>query len=153
MIDACPDLVKKFPKNNFSLMTVSGAKGSRVNFSMISCLLGQQELEGTPWTQASDRSICLEIHTASQGDHLSHVHHLTRMLTNRSSCAYHGHRQVPSLLSAVRSLVESWVRTLGCSNDSLLCHSGFVGDRFLTGIRPQEYYFHCTIALFLTRST
>lgn len=20
---------------------------------------------------------------------------------------------------------------------------GFVGDRFLTGLRPQEYYFHC----------
>jgi len=20
---------------------------------------------------------------------------------------------------------------------------GFIGDRFLTGLRPQEYYFHC----------
>ena len=27
-------------------MTVTGAKGSLVNFSQISCLLGQQELEG-----------------------------------------------------------------------------------------------------------
>lgn len=27
-------------------MTISGAKGSNVNFSQISCLLGQQELEG-----------------------------------------------------------------------------------------------------------
>jgi len=27
-------------------MTVTGAKGSMVNFSQISCLLGQQELEG-----------------------------------------------------------------------------------------------------------
>ena len=35
-----------FPINNLSLMTVSGAKGSMVNFSQISCLLGQQELEG-----------------------------------------------------------------------------------------------------------
>lgn len=38
--------MKKFPENNLALMTVSGAKGSNVNFSQISCLLGQQELEG-----------------------------------------------------------------------------------------------------------
>ena len=39
-------MAKPFPKNCMSLMTVSGAKGSIVNFSQISCLLGQQELEG-----------------------------------------------------------------------------------------------------------
>lgn len=33
---------KPFPANCLSLMTVSGAKGSNVNFSQISCLLGQQ---------------------------------------------------------------------------------------------------------------
>jgi DNA-directed RNA polymerase I subunit RPA1 len=38
--------VKQFPKNNLALMTTSGAKGSNVNFSQISSLLGQQELEG-----------------------------------------------------------------------------------------------------------
>lgn len=38
--------MKLFPDNNFSMMTVSGAKGSQVNFSQVSCLLGQQELEG-----------------------------------------------------------------------------------------------------------
>jgi DNA-directed RNA polymerase I subunit RPA1 len=37
---------KPFPHNCMSLMTVSGAKGSLVNFSQIACLLGQQELEG-----------------------------------------------------------------------------------------------------------
>lgn len=37
---------KPFPANCMSLMTVTGAKGSVVNFSQISCLLGQQELEG-----------------------------------------------------------------------------------------------------------
>jgi DNA-directed RNA polymerase I subunit RPA1 len=37
---------KAFPENCMSLMTLSGAKGSSVNFSQISCLLGQQELEG-----------------------------------------------------------------------------------------------------------
>eukprot|EP01128_Nolandella_sp_AFSM9_P010758 TRINITY_DN747_c0_g2_i1.p1 TRINITY_DN747_c0_g2~~TRINITY_DN747_c0_g2_i1.p1 ORF type:complete len:837 (-),score=223.96 TRINITY_DN747_c0_g2_i1:167-2677(-) len=91
VIDACPDLVKKFPKNNFSLMTVSGAKGSRVNFSMISCLLGQQELEG---------------------------------------------RRVPLMVTG---------KSLPCFQpyDPSLRAGGFVGDRFLTGVRPQEYYFHC----------
>lgn len=34
--------VKAFPANCLSLMTISGAKGSLVNFSQISCLLGQQ---------------------------------------------------------------------------------------------------------------
>lgn len=34
--------VKPFPVNCLSLMTVTGAKGSQVNFSQISCLLGQQ---------------------------------------------------------------------------------------------------------------
>ena len=33
---------KPFPANCLSLMTVSGAKGSGVNFSQISALLGQQ---------------------------------------------------------------------------------------------------------------
>eukprot|EP00122_Pirum_gemmata_P012658 Pgem_evm1s11775 len=37
---------KPFPINNLALMIVSGAKGSSVNSSQISCLLGQQELEG-----------------------------------------------------------------------------------------------------------
>ena len=35
---------KPFPVNCLSLMTVSGAKGSNVNFSQISALLGQQVL-------------------------------------------------------------------------------------------------------------
>lgn len=36
---------KPFPANCMSLMTVSGAKGSTVNFSQIACLLGQQVSE------------------------------------------------------------------------------------------------------------
>src|SRR5690606_20868820 len=48
IIDSClpSGQLLAFPHNNMSLMTVSGAKGSNVNFSQISCLLGQQELEG-----------------------------------------------------------------------------------------------------------
>lgn len=47
-IDIClpAGQLKPFPANNLAMMTVSGAKGSRVNQSMMSCLLGQQELEG-----------------------------------------------------------------------------------------------------------
>ena len=35
-----------FPRNNFALMTSTGAKGGTINFSQISVMLGQQELEG-----------------------------------------------------------------------------------------------------------
>lgn len=82
---------KPFRHNMMALMTVTGAKGSVVNFSQISCLLGQQELEG---------------------------------------------RRVPRMASG---------KTLPCfaPYDSGARSGGFVGDRFLTGLRPQEYYFHC----------
>eukprot|EP00042_Codosiga_hollandica_P057788 m.860721 g.860721 ORF g.860721 m.860721 type:complete len:1728 (-) comp59680_c0_seq2:58-5241(-) len=39
-------LLKQFPYNSLQLMIQSGAKGSNVNGSQISCLLGQQALEG-----------------------------------------------------------------------------------------------------------
>eukprot|EP01126_Amoeba_proteus_P047645 TRINITY_DN5456_c0_g1_i5.p1 TRINITY_DN5456_c0_g1~~TRINITY_DN5456_c0_g1_i5.p1 ORF type:complete len:1424 (+),score=301.44 TRINITY_DN5456_c0_g1_i5:49-4272(+) len=91
VIQSCTGLVKPFPKNNFSMMTTSGAKGSRVNFSQVSCLLGQQELEG---------------------------------------------KRVPLMDSG---------KTLPCFTpfDPSPRAGGFVGDRFLTGIRPPEYFFHC----------
>ncbi|KAK9845826.1 hypothetical protein WJX81_003612 [Elliptochloris bilobata] len=82
---------KPFPVNCLSLMTVTGAKGSGVNFSQISALLGQQELEG---------------------------------------------RRVPRMASG---------KTLPCFTpfDPGARSGGFIADRFLTGLRPQEYYFHC----------
>lgn len=83
--------VKAFPENNLSMMTVSGAKGSRVNFSQISCLLGQQELEGK---------------------------RVPVMVTGNS---------LPSFMPF----------------DSSLRAGGLISGRFLTGIRPQEYFFHC----------
>jgi len=39
-------LMKRFPQNNISAMVLTGAKGGLVNMTQISCLLGQQELEG-----------------------------------------------------------------------------------------------------------
>jgi DNA-directed RNA polymerase I subunit RPA1 len=80
-----------FPYNSFSIMTVTGAKGSIVNQSQVSCALGQQALEG---------------------------------------------RRVPRMSSG---------RTLPsfAPFDPNPRADGFVLDRFLTGVRPQEYYFHC----------
>ncbi|KAI3972071.1 hypothetical protein MKX01_025639 [Papaver californicum] len=84
-------LQKPFPKNCLSLMTTTGAKGGLVNFTQISSLLGQQELEG---------------------------------------------KRVPRMVSG---------KTLPCFHpwDPASRAGGFISDRFLTGLRPQEYYFHC----------
>ena len=84
-------LVVPFPYNTFSIMVTTGAKGSIVNQSQVTCALGQQALEG---------------------------------------------RRVPRMSSG---------RTLPsfAPYDPNPRADGFVMDRFLTGIRPQEYYFHC----------
>ena len=39
-------LKTKFPTNMFSMMVETGAKGSLLNHSQCSCMLGQQMLEG-----------------------------------------------------------------------------------------------------------
>jgi DNA-directed RNA polymerase I subunit RPA1 len=84
-------ILSLFCRQTFSLMVTTGAKGSTVNQSQVSCCLGQQALEG---------------------------------------------RRVPRLSSG---------RTLPsfAPYDPNPRADGFVMDRFLTGIRPQEYYFHC----------
>lgn len=83
-------LEKPFPKNQMQAMTTSGAKGSRVNASLISCNLGQQILEG---------------------------------------------RRVPLMVSG---------KSLPCFKpfETHVRAGGYIVNRFLTGIRPQEYYFH-----------
>eukprot|EP00548_Thalassiothrix_antarctica_P002369 CAMPEP_0194143518 /NCGR_PEP_ID=MMETSP0152-20130528/12684_1 /TAXON_ID=1049557 /ORGANISM="Thalassiothrix antarctica, Strain L6-D1" /LENGTH=1793 /DNA_ID=CAMNT_0038842973 /DNA_START=122 /DNA_END=5503 /DNA_ORIENTATION=+ len=93
LIKVClPDgLEVPFPDNTFSLMVNTGAKGSMVNQSQVSCALGQQALEG---------------------------------------------RRVPRLASG-RTLPSFAPYDVNPRAD------GFILDRFLTGIRPQEYYFHC----------
>ena len=95
VVDTCFNvgLLKEFPLNNFALMTVSGAKGSRVNFSQVSCLLGQQELEGKrPEPMISGKAL-------------------------------------PSFLPF----------------DPSSRAGGFIANRFLTGLRPQEYFFHAMV--------
>lgn len=84
-------LWRVFPENNMQMMAVSGAKGSAVNVSSISCLLGPQALEG---------------------------------------------RRVPVMVSG---------KTLPSFKafETAARAGGFVAGRFLTGIEPQEYYFHC----------
>ena len=43
VINSCmKGFAKMFPKNNFSMMTVTGAKGSNVNHSQVGVMLGQQ---------------------------------------------------------------------------------------------------------------
>lgn len=84
-------LQKRFPRNMFSCMTISGAKGSNVNHSQVSVQLGQQELEG---------------------------------------------RRVPVMPSG-RTL-PSFI-----PYDPNPRAGGYIGDRFLTGLRPQEFFFHC----------
>eukprot|EP00599_Poterioochromonas_sp_BG-1_P015385 CAMPEP_0173163672 /NCGR_PEP_ID=MMETSP1105-20130129/20063_1 /TAXON_ID=2985 /ORGANISM="Ochromonas sp., Strain BG-1" /LENGTH=1735 /DNA_ID=CAMNT_0014083779 /DNA_START=216 /DNA_END=5426 /DNA_ORIENTATION=- len=80
-----------FLNNHFSLMVLTGAKGSAVNQSQIACLLGQQALEG---------------------------------------------QRVP-LMASGKSLPSFR------AYDGSARAGGFVRDRFLTGVKPQEYYFHC----------
>jgi len=82
---------KPFPHNNLAMMTLSGAKGSMVNFSQIACLLGQQELEG---------------------------------------------RRVPVTIAG--KTLPSFPKY-----DPQPRAGGWVSQRFMTGIQPQEYYFHC----------
>ena len=81
----------RFPINDFSVMVLTGAKGSAVNQSQISCFLGQQALEG---------------------------------------------QRVPLMISG---------KTLPSFKpyDCTIRAGGFITDRFLTGIKPQEFYFHC----------
>ena len=93
VIKACTPagLKSDFQKNNFSVMVLTGAKGSAVNQSSISCMLGQQALEG---------------------------------------------QRVPLMVSG-KSLPSFR------PYDAQIRAHGFVQDRFLTGVKPQEYYFHC----------
>ena len=84
-------LVKKFPSNNLQLMIQSGAKGSSVNSMQMSCLLGQQELEGRR----------------------------PRLMANGNT--------LPSFLPY----------------DPAPSSGGFIANSFMTGLSPQEYFFHC----------
>lgn len=83
-------LEKPFPRNQMQTMTTSGAKGSRVNASLISCNLGQQVLES---------------------------------------------RRVPIMVSG---------KSLPCFKpfETNIKANGYIASRFLTGIKPQEYFFH-----------
>ncbi|KAG6038114.1 hypothetical protein E4U41_004536 [Claviceps citrina] len=84
------NLEKPFPRNQMQVMTTSGAKGTRVNASLISCNLGQQVLES---------------------------------------------RRVPLMVSG---------KSLPCYKafETNITANGYISSRFLTGIRPQEYFFH-----------
>jgi DNA-directed RNA polymerase I subunit RPA1 len=82
--------LKPYPHNSMSVMTNSGGKGSKVNFSQLSCFLGQQELDG---------------------------------------------RRTPRTING-KSLPSFAKFDLGARSGGLIC------DRFLSGLHPQEYFFH-----------
>jgi DNA-directed RNA polymerase I subunit RPA1 len=84
-------LRKSFPENCFSVMVLSGAKGSVLNHTQISNMLGQQELEG---------------------------------------------KRVPVMASG--KTLPSFI-----PYDPNPRAGGYIGDRFLTGLRTQEFFFHC----------
>ena len=84
-------LIKHFPRNNLQLMIQSGAKGSSVNAMQMSCLLGQQELEGRR----------------------------PRLMANGNT--------LPSFLPY----------------DPAPASGGFIANSFMSGLTPQEYFFHC----------
>ena len=83
-------LQKPFPRNQMQAMTASGAKGTSVNANLITCNLGQQNLEG---------------------------------------------RRVPIMVSG---------KTLPSFKpfETKVRAGGYITDRFLSGVKPQEYYFH-----------
>jgi len=84
-------LITPFPQNNLQLMVNSGAKGSTVNTTQISCLLGQIELEG----------------------------------------------KRPPIMISGKSLPSFK------PYDTQPRAGGFIDGRFMTGIQPQEFFFHC----------
>ena len=84
-------LIKSFPHNNLQLMVNSGAKGSTVNTTQISCLLGQIELEGK---------------------------RPPIMISGKSLPSFRPYDTQPRA-------------------------GGFIDGRFMTGIQPPEFFFHC----------
>lgn len=84
-------LTTPFPKNRFAMMVKSGSKGSVVNQTLVTCMLGQQELEGR---------------------------RVPRMPSGKTLPSFQAFDPNPRA-------------------------GGYITDRFSTGIRPQEFFFHC----------
>ena len=84
-------LTTPFPSNTFAMMVKGGSKGSVVNQTLVTCMLGQQELEGR---------------------------RVPRMPSGRTLPSFQAFDPNPRA-------------------------GGYITDRFSTGIRPQEFFFHC----------
>ncbi len=109
-------LEKPFPFNCFSLMVSTGAKGSMVNHTQVECAV-------VGWGSGSCAKRIVSFDTPPQvscalGQQMLEGHRVPIMNSGKS---------LPSFLP-----YETSPRA-----------GGFVADRFLTGIRPQEYFFHC----------
>ncbi|CAL5398113.1 unnamed protein product [Camellia sinensis] len=117
-------LLKPFPKNCISLMTISGAKGSTVGVtigSMVKSWPNNLEVIGS---SLGAITLCIMPKVNFQ---------------QISSCLGQQElegKRVPRMVSG---------KTLPCFPPWHFSSraGGFISDRFLTGLRPQEYYFHC----------
>jgi hypothetical protein len=148
VIDAClpHGLAKTFPSNQFALMVASGAKGSSINHAMIAVGLGQQELEGrrVPLMPSGKSLPCFPAFDpsprAGEWWPWSHTPAAVAVCHRGDSCRPHAvslqhrsHRAFPALL--LPAFPPSLPHGTGAG--------GYIGDRFLTGLRPQEYFMHC----------
>lgn len=86
---------KPFPANCMSLMTVSGAKGSTVNFSQIACLLGQQVS-----ACGGGRDVCAVSRHESLWAHSRHVRESSVVASWSRSNLFRWHVLPPAMLMA-----------------------------------------------------
>jgi DNA-directed RNA polymerase I subunit RPA1 len=108
-----------FLQNNMSLMTATGAKGGLVNFSQISAMLGQQDLEGrrVPRMSSGKTLPCFHAFDAGArsggfiGDRFLSGVHASHVLHRHACCVHTCH---PCTASACAPAAMSYPRMQPC---------------------------------------
>ncbi len=90
-----------FPQNCFALMTSSGAKGSMVNFSQISVLLGQQASLNIPHKHTHTHTYIYMRLSRGREIIMAFFGHVRHSGVGRSACSSHGLWKVSPMLSSV----------------------------------------------------
>jgi DNA-directed RNA polymerase beta' subunit len=111
--------------------TKQGAKGSKVNMSQITCLLRWKASTHTHTHTHTHRH--RHIHT-KQGAKGSKVN------MSQITCLL-GQQQLEGQRVPLMASGKTLPSFQSFETDAIA--GGFVGGRFLTGIKPQEYFFHC----------
>lgn len=117
-----------------SLMIHTGAKGSNVNLSQISCLLG------TVWGRAGAYGL-LMLKDPVPGQQELEGRRVPRMISGRT---------LPSFRYGLKGMISEQAGNLHFFRpyETAAVAGGFIGSRFLTGIKPQEFYFHCMVCVY-----